>query len=127
MEHPVEGTSWNVSGKDGERASVEGSEYLAGNGQAWQPTDAPGFWVKPLYQDDARGEKTILMKVDAGASYPLHNHDGEFEQIYVLEGSFFDQHRTLKAGDYCCRSPDALHSSGSEDGAVVMLIYTKRP
>ena len=126
MEELLEGASWNVTGQEGSRAAVEGSEYLAGDAQGWQATDAPGFWVKSLHRDDARGEKTLLMKVDAGAFAPLHNHDGEFEQIYVLEGSFYDQHCTLRAGDYCCRSPDALHSSGSEDGALVMLIYTKR-
>ncbi len=50
------------------------------------------------------------MKIDAGARYPMHAHD-ETEQIYVLSGSFSDQDRTLKAGDYCCRAPGAMHST----------------
>ena len=107
-------------------APVEGSQYFASTTSEWQPTEIKGFWMKPLFEDRIRGEKTMLMKVDAGAYAPSHNHDGEFEQIYVIEGSFYDQNGTMKAGDYCCRAPDAAHTSGSVDGAVVMLIYTKR-
>jgi len=68
----------------------------------------------------------MLMKVDAGAFAGSHTHPGEFEQIYVLEGSFYDQQGTLRAGDYCCRAPDAAHTSGSQDGAIVLIIYTRR-
>ena len=83
-----------------------------------------GFWLKPLYADADRGEKTMLMKRDPGSFAPEHTHPGE--QVFVMSGSFYDQHGTMVAGDYCCRSPDAPHSSGSVDGAVVMLVYTRR-
>lgn len=123
------GTSWTVGGADaasGIHAPVRGSRYISAGGSAWQPTDAPGFWVKPLYEDAARGEKTMLMKVDAGAFAPSHTHDGEFEQIFVIQGSFHDQNGTLREGDYCCRAPDAAHTAGSAEGAVVLLVYTRR-
>lgn len=107
-------------------APVEGSMRFSATGIEWQRTDVDGFWVKPLYEDTARGEKTMLMKVDPGAFVPIHAHTGELEQIYVIEGSFYDQHATLKAGDYCCRAPDAPHLAGSKDGAILMLIYTRR-
>jgi len=110
----------------GIRAPVEGSMRLSATGIEWQRTDVDGFWIKPLYEDTALGEKTMLMKIDPGAYVPIHAHSGELEQIYVIEGSFYDQHATLKAGDYCCRAPDAPHLSGSEDGAILMLIYTRR-
>jgi quercetin dioxygenase-like cupin family protein len=70
-----------------------------------------------------RGEKTLLMKGDAGAFAPLHAH-AEFEQIYVLEGSLYDDEKVLKAGDYCCRAAGAPHSAGTRDGVLVLLIYT---
>jgi quercetin dioxygenase-like cupin family protein len=91
---------------------------------AWQPSDIERFWIKPLYEDSAKGEKTLLMKVDPGAFAPLHAHD-EFEQFYVLEGSLYDQEKVMKAGDYVCRAAGAMHTAGSEEGAVVLLIYTK--
>ena len=63
------------------------------------------------------------MKVDAGAFSPMHAHD-DIEQIYVLEGSFYDQDKTYGPGDYVIRAPGALHSAGSEEGAVVLLVYS---
>jgi hypothetical protein len=41
-------------------------------------------------------------------------------------GSFFDQDRTLNVGDHCCRAPNAAHSAGSVQGAILMVIYTRR-
>ncbi|AZO12042.1 MULTISPECIES: cupin domain-containing protein [unclassified Mesorhizobium] len=122
--------TWSIEGgssaRSGIRAPVLGSRYFSSSSAEWEPTDASGFWIKPLYEDAARGEKTMLMKVDAGAYAGSHTHPGEFEQIYVIEGSFYDQDHTLGPGEYCCRAPDAAHSSGSKDGALVLLIYTRR-
>jgi hypothetical protein len=66
-------------------------------GRSWQPTEVGGFWIKPLYENVERGEKTLLMKGDAGAFASLHAH-AEFEQIYVLEGSLYDDEKVLKVG-----------------------------
>jgi anti-sigma factor ChrR (cupin superfamily) len=100
-----------------------GSRYLDPAALEWQ-ADGPRFWTKLLHEDAARGERTLLMKVDPGASFPLHAHE-EIEQIYVLSGSFFDQDRVLRAGDYACRAPGAMHTAGSEEGAVMLLIYSR--
>jgi anti-sigma factor ChrR (cupin superfamily) len=122
--------SWTIEGGNakasGIRAPVTGSLRFSSPGVEWEATEVEGFWLKSLYEDPSRGEKTMLMKVDAGAFAPSHTHAGEFEQIYVLEGSFYDQHATMKAGDYCCRAPDAAHTAGSDEGAIVMLVYTRR-
>jgi quercetin dioxygenase-like cupin family protein len=92
----------------------------------WEPSKEKGFWIKPLLEDAARGEKTLLMKVDPGAYSPMHSHPDELEQLFVLEGSFYDQDGTIRAGEYCCRAPGAPHEAGSEEGAIVLTIYTRR-
>ena len=102
---------------------VTGSRYLQSAVAEWQPTEVGGFWIKPLYENVERGEKTLLMKGDAGAFAALHAH-AEFEQIYVLEGSLYDHEKVLKAGDYCCRAAGAPHSAGTRDGVLVLLVYT---
>jgi anti-sigma factor ChrR (cupin superfamily) len=89
----------------------------------WQDCGAQGFRIKPLLEDTEAGLRTWLMQVDAGAFSPLHAHD-EIEQIYVLEGSFYDQDKTYRPGEYIVRAPGAMHSAGSEDGAVVLLFYS---
>ena len=105
------------------RPPTSGSVYLDAAAVDWQP-DGDKFWIRPLYEDFARGERTCLMKIDPGAWFPLHAH-AEIEQIYVLSGSFYDQERTLRAGDYACRAPGAMHSTGSSEGAVLLLIYSR--
>ena len=93
------------------------------HGSAWQDCGTAGFWIKPLYEDAASGQRTWLMRVEPGASAPSHAHD-ETEQIYVIEGSFFDDQNTYRAGDFAIRAPGVMHTAGSDDGAIVMLIYT---
>lgn len=89
----------------------------------WQDCGSDGFLIKPLLEDKVAGLRTWLMKVEAGAFSPLHAHD-EVEQIYVLEGSFYDQDKTYGPGDYIVRAPGAMHTAGSDKGAVVLLVYS---
>jgi anti-sigma factor ChrR (cupin superfamily) len=100
-----------------------GSVYLDPGIMDWQ-SDGPNFWTKLLHEDRARGERTLLMRLDPGAAFDMHAHE-EIEQIYVISGSFFDQDRVLRAGDYACRAPGALHTTGSTEGAVLLLIYSR--
>jgi quercetin dioxygenase-like cupin family protein len=101
-----------------------GSTYVDPDTLDWS-TEEDGFRVKLLYENASRGERTLLMKIAPGASFPMHAHDGEWEQIYVIEGTFYDDRRTMKAGDFVCRSPGAPHTAGSEKGATVLLFYSK--
>ena len=93
------------------------------HGSQWQDCGAPGFWIKPLYEDVSGGQRTWLMRVEPGASAPAHAHE-ETEQIYVIEGSFFDEENTYRAGDFAIRAPDVMHTAGSVNGAIVLLVYT---
>lgn len=119
--------AWTIAGTlgIGIAGPVTGSVRYASSSANWRATEQPGFWIKPLFEDVARGEKTLLMKVDPGAYAPMHTHPGEFEQVYVLEGAFYDRDAILRPGDFCCRAPNAPHEAGSVNGAVVLLIYTK--
>ena len=93
-------------------------------GQDWQHSDTEGFLVKPLHEDPESGHKTWLMKVEPGAYAPLHAHE-EYEEIYVLEGEFYDADNTYKAGDFAIRAPGTQHIAGSRNGAVVMLVFSR--
>jgi anti-sigma factor ChrR (cupin superfamily) len=112
--------------KAGIQGPVSGSQYYPSSSVDWLPTEDEGFWIKPLFEDRERGERSLLMKVDAGAQVGSHTHAGELEQVFVLQGSFHDQHRTLNVGDYCCRAPDAVHGAGSVSGAILMVVYSRR-
>lgn len=94
------------------------------HGTEWQDCGAEGFWIKPLYEDAASGQRTWLMRVEPGAHAPSHAHD-EVEQIYVIEGSFYDEENTYRAGDFAIRAAGVPHTGGSETGAIVMLVYAR--
>ena len=105
---------------------VSESLMLKSEEMPWQESGAPGVWVKPLIEDESQGIRTWLMRVDAGAFSEMHGHS-EYEQIYVLEGSFYDQEHVYGPGDFIVRAPGALHTAGSEEGAVVLLFYSPKP
>ena len=110
---------------DGESPTLPavGSALMKSSQLEWQDCGAEGFWIKPLLDDKENGLRTWLMKVDSGAFSALHAHD-EIEQIYVIDGSFYDQDLCYVAGDYIVRAAGAMHSAGSYDGALVLLVYT---
>ena len=105
---------------------AEGSRYLDSDLADWQESGTPGFLIKPLLEDAGAGIRSWLMRVEPGASCESHAHS-EVEQIYVLEGSFYDEEQTYRPGDYVVRAAGAMHTAGSDDGAVVLLFYSPAP
>ena len=89
----------------------------------WNTDSSSGFSYKPLFEDPQSGQKTVLMKVDAGCVAPPHVHD-KLEQIFVLEGEFYDEYLSYVPGDFIVRAPGALHTGGSHSGALVLLVYS---
>ena len=100
-----------------------GTGYLDSDSVDWQESGTPGFLIKPLMEDANKGLRSWLMRVEPGASCEMHAH-AEVEQIYVLEGSFHDQDGSYRAGDYLVRAAGAMHTAGSDSGAVVLLFYS---
>ena len=92
---------------------------------AWTPLDEPGVsgvHVKVLRFDAASSRATtILLKFDAGASYPAHSHPGG-EEIFVLEGDIRLGKDSLQAGDYLFTHPGNSHGVHSTGGCVVLVV-----
>ena len=90
----------------------------------WKPLNEEsitGIYVKSLLFDEATNRSpTILLKFDAGATYPLHNHPGG-EEIYVLEGDIKLGKDELKAGDYLFTAINNKHRVSTKNGCVVLL------
>ncbi len=89
----------------------------------WVPDGATGFSYKQLFEDPSSGLSTLLMKVEAGAEADPHAHE-QLEQVYVLEGEFYDEHRIYGPGDFVVRAPGEIHTGGSMRGALVLLFYS---
>lgn len=103
-------------------------DYISrSNQQAWSPlkeegVDTKGIFVKVLrYEESSRRVPTFLLKFEAGASYPYHNHPAG-EEVFVLEGDATIGGEKLLAGDYLYTPPNFKHAVKSENGCVLLFV-----
>ena len=87
----------------------------------WQTGARDGELLRSLV-DDPRGYRTMLSKVPPGPLGAMHAHD-EIEQIYVLEGDFFDDDASYGPGDFVLRMPGTMHRAGSTNGCTMLIVY----
>lgn len=92
----------------------------AGEG-AWEETGVTGVRVRRLFVDQPRNEMTILVRMDAGSSYPSHVHDGP-EQCLVLQGNLHVGETVLQAGDYQRAAGGSRHDIQRTDSGCLLLI-----
>jgi anti-sigma factor ChrR (cupin superfamily) len=64
-----------------------------------------------------------LLKIEPSPLGELHSHT-EIEQIYILEGDFFDDDESYGPGDFVLRMPGAMHRAGSRNGCTMLITYT---
>ncbi len=102
-----------------------GSTYIDPAAMEWRPSQFEKIAMKVLYRDEAKGEMTVLLKWEPGATLPFHRHP-EIEQSYVIEGSFHDHDGICRAGQFVWRKPGSLHETKSDEGCVLLAIY-RRP
>ena len=86
----------------------------------WSPGLVPGLEVMSLHQYER--EQVALVKWAPHTKFNEHTHWGG-EEIFVIEGTFFDEHGEYPAGTWI-RSPDLSSHTPytADDGA---LIYVK--
>lgn len=105
--------------------TIGGSTYVRPQDLEWARTQFDKIWIKTLYEDSAKGESTVLIKLEPGAHLPLHKHP-ELEQAYVLEGSMYDHDGVCRAGEYVWRKAGSFHENRSDTGAVILAVYRKQ-
>jgi len=86
----------------------------------WKPLQQSGVVIKVLRSDKATGASTFLLRFDAGARFPLHDHPGG-EEVFVVEGDLRVGADRLTAGDYLYTPPSGKHAVASEGGCVLLV------
>ena len=104
--------------------TIGGSTYVDPSTMDWQPSQFEKIAMKVLYRDEAKGEMTVLLKWEPGATLPFHKHP-EIEQSYVLEGSFSDHDGIARAGQFVWRTAGSMHETRSDEGCTILAIYRK--
>ena len=82
----------------------------------FKPTQHPGVAIHFYRSDRQTGQATVMIRMEPGASYPGHRHDGP-EELLVLQGGFRDERGTWRAGDYARFEAGSTHRpTALEDG-----------
>ena len=80
----------------------------------------PGVAIRVLRRDTATGGSTSVLRFEAGARFPVHDHPGG-EEVYVLEGDLHVGPDHLRAGDYLYTPPGGRHAAWSEGGCLFLV------
>lgn len=80
------------------QGALAGSRTVRADEGKWEPMCA-GIERKVLSFDRERNRVTLLIRAQAGAEFPAHDHD-EDEESYVLSGDLMFDDLVLNAGDY---------------------------
>jgi len=89
----------------------------------WKPFQE-GVEIYRLYGDGENGPTAALLRFQAGARVPLHEHMG-YEHILVLDGSQVDENCKSETGMLIISPPGTSHSVLSEGGCIVLAIYER--
>lgn len=90
---------------------------------AFSPLPFAGTSIAVLRDED--GERTVLVRMEAGARFPEHRHPGG-EQLFVVEGDAAVGDRALSAGDFLYTAPGDSHAVTSRAGCL-LFITVPRP
>lgn len=88
---------------------------------AWLPTAHEGVWIMPLYRrDEHDAEYVFLLKWSADADIEPHQHPGG-EEVFVLQGSFADEHATYPQGAWLRNPAGSHHRPYTREGCVMYV------
>ena len=93
----------------------------------WKPliedgVDTKGIYLKILRFDEIQKRPpSFILKFEAGASYPFHNHPAG-EEAFVLQGEAYFNEAKLSKGDYLYTPPGFKHAVRTEIGCKIMFI-----
>ena len=87
----------------------------------FEPTRHPGVSIHFYRSDRASGHAAVMIRMEPGASYPGHRHDGP-EELLVLQGGFRDERGVYRAGDYARFEAGSAHRPVAlEDGPACVF------
>ena len=104
-----------------ESLTLPAAGTITARAAGWTAGERAGETVRQLL-DDPSGYRTMLMQVAPGPLGEMHAHDS-IEQIYVIEGDFFDDEASYGPGDFVLRMPGTQHRAGSREGCTMLIVY----
>lgn len=95
---------------------------------SWTASPSPTVWRKRLHLVGPleAGQVTSVVRFDAGAQFPRHDHP-EGEEILVLEGVFSDEQGDWPAGSYLLNPEGFRHAPYSCGGCLLFVKLRQYP
>ncbi len=134
---PSEGVRSSLRGRMGRRlsapsfAETSGQNPLADAADAmvllragemdWQPSGVDGVSIQRLFVDPDSRRMTLLIRMDAGASYPDHDHPS-VEECLVLDGDLEIAGTVLGRLDYLRTPRGGAHGEPRTRSGCVLLV-----
>ncbi len=84
-----------------------------------------GVRVKQLYEDSERKYSTVLVSMDAGATFPDHVH-AEDEECYIIEGDINMGGHKFGVGDYIRADASSVHEAISTENGCLLLVMSSQ-
>ncbi|MGH7916167.1 MAG: cupin domain-containing protein [Candidatus Binataceae bacterium] len=85
----------------------------------WIASPHSGVWRRMLERAAAEaGRTTSIVRYDAGAQFSRHAHPMG-EEIFVLDGTFADEHGEYPAGTFILNPPGSVHTPHSPTGCTL--------
>ena len=81
--------------------------------------EAPGFDVTPLHR--FRNERVSLIRWGPRTTWQPHDHDGG-EEIFVIKGSFSDEHGTYPAGTWLRHPHGSTHDAATHGAGAILYV-----
>lgn len=86
--------------------------------EGWRPGATPGLDVLPLHRFE--NETVRMVRFAPGTRLEPHEHPGG-EEIFVLQGSFEDEHGRYEQGAWIRNPPGSSHEASSEQGCLLYI------
>lgn len=89
---------------------------------AWQPSPSPTVWRKRLDLSGSaeQGRVTSLVRYDPHSQFASHDHPLG-EEIFVLNGTFSDEHGHYPTGSYILNPQGFRHAPFSDQGCLLFV------
>jgi len=95
--------------------------YIPASGE-WEKTAHCGVFARRLFVDREHDRVTMLVRMDAGSSYPAHRHGGA-EECYVVAGDLVvGVDLQMHSGDYQRCEQGSEHPIQRTEGGCLLLI-----
>jgi anti-sigma factor ChrR (cupin superfamily) len=98
--------------------------HQADDAAGWKALPLPGAWIKVLSIDRERGYAVLMGRLEAGARYPAHTHEGA-EDLYLLTGDLHLGDTVLHPGDFHHSDAGTSHAENySIQGCTLLAVLS---